>query len=698
MLGRLLAKNMLHDAGPHSEEPPSQFSPHLNEEIKQKLYGTKHLDCTVSSVHRFRVVIAQELGQLMSRQNYQVVFDYVTARGTAMDHISVTEVKEYMFGSPVRAKTRHKSEKFRVVANAGVLLVTRVFYAPHRDTRLAICLSLPEPFLTALSEIWEHVSRWLDECQDLLLAILVNEDLTFLPRDLRVHDPQITQSIIQSLHTLVLPLMSSHTEIPRLLLYPSNNYDYLSSWFKDVFQWLEIKDGHRLRFLPVLFAKIIQDFASEMTRTESCRIVVISGNMAVANKLIFLISALLRPRFKGKISTLEENDVTEQDSHAESSKRGMSSNNETSPRDNDPKSYGTITGKGWEIPKKNVSLSSTSLSSDETAAQVIQPSSIKSSSSSLQYLSSSLSSAYESYGSWFSKRMGMTAAPTSGQGSSGYFGNSLHSPPAKVGEYTDHFPFQHHNGSNFSLPQTNWNVNRVTPLPSPLAVEQDEFPWTSSTPGSPHTENGRQNPTASSVMPLQNVDVKRNCNRITDTSSVDEAFKSICLFEPGDCKMMITKGSDRHAPVLEVPTDFETRGYPWLTEELLPRYTSYLPNFVPWFQLQAIPIALDAERKVINAMKADLHTEVHSRTLLISLRSREIKDIIVERDHFSSRNVLRTKKVFSSGKCTSVSPKFQQLVLACECNIKRAMVIWEDITDVNEKFQALQQIFEGLCN
>ncbi|SCU96094.1 LAFA_0G04214g1_1 [Lachancea sp. 'fantastica'] len=696
MLGRLLAKNMLHDAGPHSEELPPQFSPHLNDEIKQKLYGTKHLDCTVSSVHRFRVVIAQELGQLMSRQNYQVVFDYVTARGTAMDHISVTEVKEYMFGSPVRAKTRQKSEKFRVVANAGVLLVTRVFYAPNRDTRLAICLSLPEPFLTALSEIWDHVSRWLDECQDLLLAILLDQDLTFLPRDLRVHDPQVTQSIIQSLHTLVLPLMSSHTEIPRLLLYPSNNFDYLSCWFKDVFQWLEIKDGHRLRFLPVLFAKVVQDFAAEMTKSECCRIVVISGNMAVANKLIFLISALLRPRFKGRISTIDENDATEQDFHAETAKRRILSSNDSPSRDNDLKSYGTITGKGWEIPKKNVSLSSTSLSSDETAAQVIQPSSLKSSSSSLQYLSSSLSSAYGSYGSWFSKRMGMTAAPTSGQGS-GHFGTSIHSPPAKV-DNTDHFPFQHHNGSSLSLHQAGSSTNRLTPLPSPLSIEQDEYPWTSSTPSSPHIENGRQSLNSCSVMPLQNVDVKRNCNRVTDTKSVDEAFKSICLFEPDDCKITAIKGNDLHAPVLNVPAEFEAQENCEFTGELLPKYTSYLPNFVPWFQLQAIPIALDAERKVISAMKADLHANVRSHTLLISLRSREIKDIIVERDHYSSRNVLRTKKIFSSGKCTRVSPKFQQLVLACECNIKRAMVIWEDITDVNEKFQALQHIFEGLCS
>ncbi|SCU99597.1 LAME_0G04126g1_1 [Lachancea meyersii CBS 8951] len=697
MLGRLLAKNMIHDGGIHAEEPPSQFTPHLSDEIKQKLYGTKHLDCTVSSVHRFRVVVAQELGQLMSRHNYQVVLDYVTARGSAMDHISVTEVKEYMFGSPVRAKIRHKTEKFRVVANAGVLLVTRVFYAPNRDTRLAICLSLPEPFLTALSEIWSHISRWLDECHALLLAILSNENLTFLPRDLRAHDPQTTQSIIQSIHTLVLPLMSSHTEIPRLLLYPPVNHDFLSSWFKDVFHWLDIKDGHRLRFLPVLFTKIVQDFAAELTNNECSRIVIISGNMAVANKLIFLISALLRPRFNGRIHTLEDSADTQQRAHRESPKQTLPSKGEFGSQDSESKSYGTITGKGWEIPKKNASLSSTSLSSDGTPAQVIQPASIKSSSSSLQYLSSSLSSAYGSYGSWFGKRMGTTAAPTSGQNLN-HYGSSMHSPSSKPSEYIDHSPFQHHNGSNSSLHQMSFTTNRVTPLPSPLAMEQEEYPWTSSTPSSPRAENGRQGWGQCSGLPLHNVDVRRNCNRITDTTSVDEAFESICLFEPKDCKLSITKGTERHAPVLEVHSDFEFQGYPCFVEELLPKYTSYLPNFVPWFQLQAIPIALDAERKVLNAMKADLHTQVQSRTLLISLRSREIKDVNVERDHSSSRNVLRTKKVFSSGKCGSLSPKFQQLVLACESNIRRAMVICEDNGNPDEKFQALQQIFEGLCH
>ncbi|SCV03436.1 LANO_0G04126g1_1 [Lachancea nothofagi CBS 11611] len=696
MLGRLIAKNMIHEGNSHSEEPSMPLTPHLNDEVKQKLYGTKHLDCTVSSVDRFRIVVAQELGQLMSRYNYQVVLDYVTARGSAMDHISVTELKEYIFGSPVRAKTRHKSDKFRVVANAGVLLVTRVFYAPNRDTRLAICLSLPEPFITALSETWNQISRWLDECQALLLAVLSNETLAFLPRDLRAHDPQISQSIIQSIHTLVLPLMSSHTEIPRLLLYPSSHNQFLSSWFKDVFHWLEIKDGHRLRFLPVLFAKIVQDFAAELASSDCSRIVIISGNMAVANKLIFIISALLRPRYNGLIHTLDESDTNVQPLNNGANKQSSPLKNNPGAQESDFKSYGTITGKGWEIPKRNTCPSSTSISSDETSAQVIQPSSIRSSSSSLQYLSSSLSSAYGSYGSWFGKRMGITSATTSGP-SIAHNMNPTYSPSAKPSDFSDHSIFQLHNGSNSSLHQMLANPNRVTPLASPLTTEHEEFPWTSSAPSSPRGDHFRQGWASWSGSFLQNVDVKRNCNRITDTSNLDKAFEFICLFDSKNCRTTITEGSAKHAPVLEVPLNPEHHVFLPFREELLPKYTSYLPNFSPWFQLQGFPIALDAERKVLNAMKADLHTHTHSRTLLISLRSREIKDITVEKDIASSKNLLRTKKVFSSGKCCSVSPKFQQLVMSCESNIKRAMAIWDDIGNPVDKIGALQQIFEDIC-
>ncbi|SCU87478.1 LADA_0E04236g1_1 [Lachancea dasiensis] len=694
MLGRLLAKNRLNEGVANSEEASNPVTPHLTDEVKQKLYGTKHLDYSVSPVHRFRIVVAQELGQLMSRHNYQIVLDYVTARGSAMDHISVTELKEYIFGSPVRAKTRLKSNKFRVVSNAGVLLVTRIFYAPNCDTRLAICLSLPEPFLTSLSEIWSQISGWLDECQALLLAVLSNEQLPFLPRDLRSHDPQITQSIVHSIYTLVLPLVSAHNEIPRLLLYPSDNQDFLSSWFKDVFHWLDIKDGNRLRFLPVLFTKIVQDFATELVNCDCSRIVIISGNMAVANKLVFLISALLKPRYNGRINTVETNDdVTDQQTSTGSDKQSPAAKCDTDFSENSTKPYGTVTLKGWEIPKKKTGLSSTSVSSDGTSAQVIQPSSIKSNSSSLQYLSSSLSSAHGSYGSWFGKRMGMTSAITPVPSSN--YSNSAHSPSIKASDLYEPSFAQHHNGSSTSLHQM--LLSRVTPLPSPLAVEHDEFPWTSSVPSSPRTDRFREGWTSWSGSFLHNMDVRRNCNRITDEFNLENAFKLVCLFDAEMCDTTISEASETHAPVLEVPFANNPVDLQIVANELLPKYTGFLPNFVPWFQLQAFPIGLDAERKVLNAMKADLHNHSHSRTLLISLRSREIKDILVERDAATSKNVLRTKKVFASGKCGNVSPQFQQCVLSCEYNIRRAMAVWEDIVSSGDKLEALQQIFDDIC-
>lgn len=299
----------------------------------------------------------------------------------------------------------------------------------------------------------------------------------------------------------------------------------------------------------------------------------------------------------------------------------------------DNKYFSTITGKGWEIPNKKTPNSSTSLSSDETSAQVIQPSSIRSSSSSLQYLSSSLSSVYGSYGSWFSKRIGMQ------------------SPSAKTNESSEQSYFQHHNGSSTSLHQVALNHNRVTPLPSPSINEYEEFPWCSS-PSSPRTDNTQQAWPAHTEPSFQNVDIKRTCNRITNAKDLDQAFESICQFDSDSFKAETSAPSEGHAQVLEVELEIDSHSS---YSELLPKYTSFLPNFVPWFQLQAVPVTSDAERKVLNAMKADLHTREYSRTLLISLRSREIKDIVVEKDHFraaagATRAAASEKTVYSQPK------------------------------------------------
>ncbi|SCW03162.1 LAFE_0G04324g1_1 [Lachancea fermentati] len=662
MLGRLLAKSMFTDVSSNVEEGVPSFSTHVHDDVKLMLYGNKHIDYQATT-HQFRVVIAQEMGQIMSRHNYQIVLDYVASRGSAMDQISLSELKDYIFGSPVRAKNRNQSDKFRVVTSAGVLLVIRAFYVSGGDNRHAICLCLPDTFMTALSEVWSHISKWLDECQALLESSLLRSGSSFLPRDLRLQDPQSADSIVQSIFKLLLPLIASHTDIPRLLLYPASCQEFVMAWFKDVFHWLDIKDGHRLRFLPVLLAKITHEYREELIANESTRIVVISGNMAVANKLIFIISGLLKPRFTGPIPTINGTPQAEITKNKGPSKEDDGQDN---------RYFSTVTNKGWEIPCKTSRYTSTSLSSDESSAHVIQPSSIKSGSSSLQYLSSSMSSAYGSYGSWFNKRFAQ-------------------SPSGKTNDPSDQ-PFSlHRNNSSTSLHQMAMN-NRITPQPSPSLNEYDEYPWTS-TSGSPRVEQTRMNFPSSSGTLLHNIDIKRNTLRITDTTELDEKFESLCLFDSSNLSTTITPGTQKHASVLEVSFEDESQ---YKSAELLPKYTSYLPTFVPWFQLQAFPIASDSERKVINAMKRDLHSHEYSRTLLISLRSREIKDIVLEKDVSTHKIVQRTKWIFNTGKCASVSPKFQQAISAVECNIKRAMDIWEDTISVDNKEKNLLKIFNEM--
>ena len=132
--------------------------------------------------------------------------------------------------------------------------------------------------------------------------------------------------------------------------------------------------------------------------------------------------------------------------------------------------------KGWQIPNRRNSNTSVSVSSSESLAEVIQPSSFKSGSSSLHYLSSSISSQPGSYGSWFNKR------PTISQ----FFQPS---PSLKHNESWERLQTTAGNmqrtSSSSSLQQATSRLSLTTPQQSPSISEYDEYPWMG-TPGSPN--------------------------------------------------------------------------------------------------------------------------------------------------------------------------------------------------------------------
>lgn len=681
--------------------PVGHLLDHTPEDLRLLLYGSRQIEG--ARQHVFRVLVAQELGCVMSRHNYQVVLDCSTDnKNTLADQMALCELKEYIFGSPVRVSDRCTGDKLRVVAAAssgeGVVLATRTFYVNTGGGcvggsgsggggrtsgvghRLAIAICVPESLLPTLPEAWPGVTAWFDDIQRNLLCILQEANSQLLPRDLRSAKPSHAEAIVQSFHKKLLPLLVSLGDIPRLLLYPDSCAGFVTTWFRDVFNWLEIKDGHRLRFLPVLLAKLVYDFRDELCdNSASSRIVIISGNMAVANKLVFILSALLKPKYPGPIPRPV----------GKSRERQELASNAAREPDAPGRYSSTVTSKGWEIPKKPLSMSTTSVSSDETSQpHVIQPSSFRSGGSSVQYLSSSLSSAHGSYGSWFSKR------------------STFNSPSAKHGGDPLESPLLGANGSTPSLHHyattgAGANSSRVTPQPSPSLNEYDEYPWFGTampTPitasPSPRTDKKRLSTCPSPLanqFPLHDVDVRRTFSRAQDSAWADAAFSAVCL---PDEELAVTPATGSRAGVLEVPTET----YHGVCSEgvVLPRYTSFLPSFNHWFQLQAFPIASDSEKRVVQAMKRDLDHNEYSRTLLVSLRSREIKDIVLTRDPHSHKIVQKTKKIFNNGKRGNVSPKFEGVISTVEWNIKRAAEVWEECGDADERDESLRELFKEL--
>lgn len=692
---------------PYSFLSATPILDHVPDDLKYKLFASKNipLSCTgfapSPSGFTFRILIAEETGR-MCRNNYNVVMDYSTARGQQMEQIRPNELKEYIFGSPIRSADLSQGNKFRNIPNSGLVMITRVFYSDHQlSNRLTVSLCVPTILLPVIPEAWGYITKWLDQCQNIVVTMLdksktmkeKNAGDGLLPSDLNMYFPKECDNIVQLLQHKLIPCLRSIMEVPRLFLYPQNYDRFIKIWFKDIFSWMEIKDGPRINFLPALLGKIICDFRDSMCSSETTRIVVISGNMVIANKLLFIISGLLEPKYKGKLEFTTSSELSDYFTQHPISKKDGHKKLHSGALGPDLSKYMT-TNKGWEIPRNNSRNSMVSLSSNEQLAEVIQPSSLKSGSSSLQYLSSSLSSHYgSSYGSWFNK-----------------FTGSQTSPSLKGSDHWDKI------SAPIGTPGSVSNAHQVvrglglTPQPSPSITEYEEFPWMG-TPNSPRGEGVSNNGHSSSRQclnsaPLKEVKLKRDCQRIDHSDLLDEAFVTIC--KPGldldQGGYEIVPGDSRHAAFMQIDMDGpDMRQDKPL--ELLPRYTNYLPKFNHWFKLQGFPVGPESESRVIHTMRKDLQTNDSSRTLLVSLRSREIKEITIMRNDQTTRSdnryglVQKTKKIFNNGKCGNISSRLVNCIAFVNANIKRAMALCEDADLLQEQADhEIIEVFEALLH
>ncbi|CCE63426.1 hypothetical protein TPHA_0E03360 [Tetrapisispora phaffii CBS 4417] len=319
------------------------------EHTRNSIHGLSNTNKFVSD--SFRLIVAEETGQMASINNHRFIIDTTFPKNSSMSHIRNSELKEYIFGSPLRLSESTKSDKFRTIPNSNMTLIIRSFtYSSKLSNKLAICLCVPTNYFPVITEGWSAISQWLDYTQKIILVmtkkgihqkhspcpvtikngainnpetrattgytfynnmsqeLLVNKSVnspfknndasssSLLSIDARFKNTPDVDKIIQKLQKVVMPCLQSLYSIPRLFIFPENSIAYIDCWLQEIFSWLEIKDGPNSSFLPSLLAKIIIDYKESMSGDTSDRIVVMTGSTVVADKLTFIIAGLLEPK------------------------------------------------------------------------------------------------------------------------------------------------------------------------------------------------------------------------------------------------------------------------------------------------------------------------------------------------------------------------------------------------------------------
>ncbi|CDO91825.1 unnamed protein product [Kluyveromyces dobzhanskii CBS 2104] len=692
MLGRLLRTSSLTEFVPFggssvgvTEEVFQNDSCYITDDMKTLLFGTKDRGLFERIANErlhsggFRLIIAQELGHLTSRNNHQVILDHSVGNFHTATHIPLNELKDYIFGSPIRTiDYSASSDKIKVVKSANMVLFTRIFYFNEKSAlRIAISCCVTDDVLPVLTECWPRVSPLLDLCEGSLLKCLAKNDTRFLPKDWKARNCVDFGAVLQTFQRKIIPLLCGYSDPPRLFLYPIDSIPYIRTWIKYVTSWIELKDGPRIRFLTILLAKLRYDFASLLNEDSNTRIVILTGNMNVANRLVFILTAFLGPHFRGPLHRAISTQYCPSPAGRKLSSMSGASDFQFDLKPSN--SSITETNKGWEIPrvKRNPAFSVTSVSSDETGVQsFIQPSSLKSGASSVQYLSSSLNSVSGSYGSWF-KKAGQSPSSRSNDSSS-----------------TEGAATLQRNNSSTSLHQqavlSNVNVSqRVTPQQSPNVADYDEYPWYTASPvarESPRLEKRFSTSMAPyatdkekrshSQSEIYEVDMKRTVNRLVDESALSNAFAELVIDIP---KYHSTRANEKHGEVVEVDVTLSKQSSSGQNQELLKRFTSYTPHYNQWFQVQACQITAESEKKIIHSMKRDLtladraiHKDNFASTLIISLRSREIKQVTIVKDS-NNKFIQRTKKILQNGKVGPVSGTMLSAIEDMEQRLKKLM-------------------------
>ena len=763
----------------------------ISDDSKLELFGCKMMpisknienepfdlnDDDDNSAYPYRILIAEENEQLACRNNFKIFLDHSHPQLSDIAKIRPNELRQYMFCSLFRAmnsKKYEKNEKFRTIPNSEYMLLTRIFYLNSPYDRIAITLCLPNFILPIITEVWGYIQNWWDESQRILSRIIMEHKRIpngYKPKKQSV--PDITDStpciqnkhsqsnmtssqnvfvktysvelerIISILENYLIPCFKSTFEIPRLFLFPPDDIKFVETWFRDCFKWIELKDGPKLNLLQTSLATILINYKRTMLLTdngiskENARIIVLSGNVTVANKLIFLICGLLNKKIRRNLELIShptdnktilqtperktegirmQSKPSSFNRHSvESSPSSVSSFNSSSSSFSNSSRY-NYTRNGWEIPQR-VSSSAASIAmspADTNHGVVIQPSSFKSGNNSIRYLSSSLSSQQNSYGSWFTSRPSITRmlskSPSITGSESALFRSNQNASKLTPANF-------HKTPSSTSLHQL--GAIRNNPVPFHVSQESmslldfEESPWIG-TPESMSSIDLYQAPTNRTLTPniypepesnpainftvskLKSVNIQRDCQRIDESLMLDNAFDAICTPEldeilisdhPSNYKICPANELSNKAPVIDIDMnlgkDVQDK---FKFNELLPRFTAYLPNLNRFYQIQANSSNNETDNHILTTMRKDLHLNPKIstvKTLVISLQTREVYEMMVKQHNIEDKGSQRMRRIFKNGKFMLKHSSSSKDVINC-------------ISFINESFDRIKMIYQDI--
>lgn len=627
MLGRLFAQQPDHSmvvptGGTSSQSTDDVFT-------RSVLYGSRsYLEPHSYNNAKIRLLILQNNGGYYERDNYSTLFD--TNPDISKDSHNLKEVIHKTFGNPIY-QDFDSNEAYKIIQLDEKTTLVSLHFKKSRNFSIVLILPFSQiDFAIHILPIWKDIKRFLQ----LFKNSFISNHLTINQR------PQNFIDII-SIFKKFTKVLNQLLTTPRLMIGLTKKFDsVLFSWCNEVNNWIEIKDGGRnlnsgSNFLVTLLT-LINEYKNQLLnpKKENLRIVIMTSNPIISQKLIFILTGLLDyPLNFSIISDGQKLNKKSLTIPIPKYQHSLSSSPMLTPSS---LNFNNSLRTGWEIP----STPSKSI----TTPSVLSHSNSVSNLNSVTSLSTSLSNSY---------------LPSS------YFSRSY--------QYIT-------NWANSPLESTSSAASiKSNKTPSP-ALEYEEYPWTglNSVPAyhpGPSHHIARVNSSHELIRRKSKLPelpkIRRTSSTIINNSS-DHNKNKIELFKLMNTSIKdiskISINESKNVSILKVDyNNLHSTSSNINNEESLPKFTGFTPLYIPEFQLQACQTTPDLELKVINSMKQDIIMDDFetSKTIFVSLRAREIKEISMSRIKLNGNNyefLTKSKKFYNLGQPIDVqSLKFSQI-------------------------------------